>query len=240
VALLGRTAGGLHRASCDISAIRQTAKEHFIQITAPISSGSSGGPVLNAEGVVIGIAVATVREGQNLNFAIPASYLVALLSKPQILRPIDEQLGWLGDPTVSQDPQGAEPEASVEALKGAALDGDLSAMHELGGLYYSGQGVIQSYFEAAKWWREAADGGHARAMESLATMYGMGYGVPQDSQQMLAWLRKAANLLLCSIEERLVYRRTQPRQPTGTGKPQRTEPRVPCGRLASCIFRAVG
>jgi hypothetical protein len=50
----------------------------LIQIDAPISQGSSGGPVLDAEGGVIGVACASMIDGQNLNFAIPADYLVAL------------------------------------------------------------------------------------------------------------------------------------------------------------------
>ncbi len=52
-----------------------------IQITAPISKGSSGGPVLNSKGEVIGVAVSIITAGQNLNFAIPSNYLSELLSK---------------------------------------------------------------------------------------------------------------------------------------------------------------
>ena len=52
-----------------------------IQISAPVSEGSSGGPVLNSRGEVIGVAVSKLTEGQNLNFAIPANYLKELLSK---------------------------------------------------------------------------------------------------------------------------------------------------------------
>jgi S1-C subfamily serine protease len=43
----------------------------YIQISAPISTGSSGGPVLDEQGRVIGIICATVLNGQNLNLAIP-------------------------------------------------------------------------------------------------------------------------------------------------------------------------
>lgn len=63
-----------------VSAIRAIGQDSLLQITAPISPGSSGGPVLNTEGKVVGVAVATFKEGQNLNFAIPASYLSSLLS----------------------------------------------------------------------------------------------------------------------------------------------------------------
>ena len=52
-----------------------------IQITAPISKGSSGGPVLNSKGEVIGVAVSIITAGQNLNFAIPSNYLSELLNK---------------------------------------------------------------------------------------------------------------------------------------------------------------
>ena len=59
-----------------------------IQITAPISEGSSGGPVLNNKGEVIGVAVSTITAGQNLNFAIPSNYLseIAKQSKRQEIR----------------------------------------------------------------------------------------------------------------------------------------------------------
>jgi len=56
-----------------ISAVRDIpAFGEIIQLTAPISPGSSGSPVVNMQGQVIGIATFQISRGQNLNFAIPA------------------------------------------------------------------------------------------------------------------------------------------------------------------------
>ena len=46
----------------------------YIQITAPVSPGSSGGGVFDDRGNLIGITTFTIREAQNLNFAIAASH----------------------------------------------------------------------------------------------------------------------------------------------------------------------
>ncbi|MEM0895557.1 MAG: serine protease [Verrucomicrobiota bacterium] len=54
-----------------------------LQISAPISQGSSGGPVLDRNGIVIGVAKSVNRKGQNLNFAAPNEYLFPLLKKVQ-------------------------------------------------------------------------------------------------------------------------------------------------------------
>lgn len=48
-------------------------KQNFVQITASLSPGSSGGAVLNSYGELIGISSMGLREGNNLNFAIPVS-----------------------------------------------------------------------------------------------------------------------------------------------------------------------
>lgn len=58
-----------------VSAVRSKGEASVLQITAPVSEGSSGGPVLNERGKVIGVVYAVRRGGQNLNFAVPVSYV---------------------------------------------------------------------------------------------------------------------------------------------------------------------
>lgn len=50
----------------------------IIQITAPISPGSSGSPVVNMRGQVIGVATLQAAEGQSLNFAVPSERILQL------------------------------------------------------------------------------------------------------------------------------------------------------------------
>src|SRR5438067_1372939 len=65
-----------------VSGRRQADGYQVIQTTAPVSKGSSGGPLFNMRGQVVGITVAQIRgEGvQNLNFAVPIAYVRPLLS----------------------------------------------------------------------------------------------------------------------------------------------------------------
>ena len=53
-----------------ISGFRKINDVDMMQFTAPISSGSSGGAVLNMHGEVIGISTAGIDRGQNINLAI--------------------------------------------------------------------------------------------------------------------------------------------------------------------------
>ena len=62
-----------------ISGMRDFEGTKLLQMTASISPGSSGGAVLNSNGELIGISVSQLTQGQNLNFAIPKSYLQILL-----------------------------------------------------------------------------------------------------------------------------------------------------------------
>jgi len=62
-----------------VSAVREIpGYGKIIQITAPISPGSSGSPVVNMRGQVVGVATLQAAEGQSLNFAVPSERISQL------------------------------------------------------------------------------------------------------------------------------------------------------------------
>ncbi len=64
-----------------VSSIRSfSSYGRIIQMTAAISPGSSGSPVMNMDGDVVGIATMYLKQGQNLNFAIPITVISQLRS----------------------------------------------------------------------------------------------------------------------------------------------------------------
>ena len=74
-----------------ISGRRDSAgKKERLQMTAPISPGSSGGPVLNRKGEVIGVSTSLYNPlfGQNLNFAVTSKALQALLAQSGLPKPL--------------------------------------------------------------------------------------------------------------------------------------------------------
>lgn len=63
-----------------VSAVREIPEfGKIIQVTAPISAGSSGSPVINMKGEVVGIATFFIVAGQNLNFAIPGERIALMV-----------------------------------------------------------------------------------------------------------------------------------------------------------------
>ncbi len=111
----------------------------ILQTDAAVNYGSSGGPLVNLDGELIGLNVQILQQAQNIGFAIPVKRVRALLGgwmAPRILR-----RGWLGfelstaseRPTVGAvDPDGPAAAAGIRtgaivlALDGAPVEDALS------------------------------------------------------------------------------------------------------------------
>ena len=70
--------------------------------------------------------------------------------------------------------------------------GDVSVQFNLGLMYNYGEGVLQDYKEAVKWFRLAAEQGVAEAQIALAVMYEFGDGVLQDNTMAHMWYNIAS------------------------------------------------
>jgi S1-C subfamily serine protease len=78
----------------EVSGLRTRADNlKLIQCTAPMSPGSSGGPLLNKSGKVIGVTTSHLLESQNLNFAVPISQVRRLMELGGKAAPLGEALG---------------------------------------------------------------------------------------------------------------------------------------------------
>lgn len=91
-----------------VSGIRHTSDGNisYIQTTAPVSRGNSGGPLFNSLGEAIGIITFKFAEGENLNFAVSVQSLLGMLpyapSNP-FATEIDRQSAGDGETYLSPD-----------------------------------------------------------------------------------------------------------------------------------------
>lgn len=110
---VGRTVN----ASSDDGATKETLTD-MIQTDAAINSGNSGGPLVNAQGQVVGINTAVASEAQGIGFAIPIS------SVKGILKSISEgktpNRAYLGANYISVNPQ-VQKAYNLNASKGALI-----------------------------------------------------------------------------------------------------------------------
>ncbi len=98
----------------------------LLQISAPISQGSSGGPLFNQLGEVVGITTAIISSGQNINLAVPTNYLKPMIARPSQMEMADFETKtkalFAGD-TPPEDPEGPVPARKVPEHPLAVWDG---------------------------------------------------------------------------------------------------------------------
>jgi hypothetical protein len=96
-----------------------------LQISAPISPGSSGGPLFNQFGEVVGITTAIVTAGQNLNLAVPGNYLKPLIAHHQSIPTERFAIETQGADEAAGHPEddGVEIIRKIPALEAVVFDG---------------------------------------------------------------------------------------------------------------------
>ncbi len=105
-----------------VSAFRETKSgRKIIQTTAAVSPGSSGGPLFNQNGEVIGIVVSTLRSGQSLNFAIPVNDLRGVLARPEP-RSLEKLFEGIPKKSTSKDQARNRSSKGPVAKKESAID----------------------------------------------------------------------------------------------------------------------
>jgi TPR repeat protein len=168
---------------------------------------------------VCAVSVLVVRRGSGEGWRVAAPLIVlamALFSfpylrgTPQTSSPVEEPRKIDGGQPVTEAPAPSPAPATETASAPPApapkiiwdepgirfylsrLTYDPEDEAELGQVYENGVGVDQSYAEAARWYRAAAEQGDAIAQRHLAEMYYTARGVPQDFREAYKWYRKAA------------------------------------------------
>jgi S1-C subfamily serine protease len=86
----------------------------ILQISAAISPGSSGGPLFNQFGEVVGVTTAIITQGQNINLAVPANYLRPMIKQPSAIQP-EEFAKLTKDAEEGDKPQHADSDTDTSA-----------------------------------------------------------------------------------------------------------------------------
>jgi S1-C subfamily serine protease/predicted TPR repeat methyltransferase len=108
----------------------------LLQTTAPISEGSSGGPLLNTRGEVIGITISSASGGQNLNFAIAINDVKSVQATSSAKSDVEKALNAYFAGIVYLNNKDYE-KAKESLLKATQLDPkNVDAWLDLGDAYY--------------------------------------------------------------------------------------------------------
>jgi hypothetical protein len=182
--------------------------------------GSSGSPLVNTHGEVIGIETAGAPGRPDLNLAIPLERFTGLKASFRELQvastaPAAARQGVADTANIPKSAPAAEPEdpaAQValglryelgqgvaqncfEALslyRRAALHGYVQGQFNLGRIYYDGKCAGKNLTEAANWLKKAADKGFADAQRLYGTLCFNGEGVSRDRINACMWITLAA------------------------------------------------
>jgi hypothetical protein len=150
--------------------------------------GSSGSPLVNAQGQVIGIETAALVGRPDINFAIPVERFSGLSPNYR-----EFQVSPIKNTTLSAGSEysGVRSEALKEDIR-MAESGDPAAEVRLASRYEQGQDLSRNCFEAFSLYHKAADQGNLPAQYSVGRMYYSGECMGKNLAEAAKWLSKAA------------------------------------------------
>ncbi len=173
----------------------------MIQFTAPISSGSSGGALLDESGRVIGITSAAYRDAQNLNIAISVADVLDLWEAwdgteyPIPDWRLAERKRAVPEPTpVPGGTSGTGQTAAPSVVPNGPLTGKESATDEeyyLGMLYFT-ESAIRDPEKAFEYFHASADKGNASSQFYIGYMYYTGTGVKKNFKEAFDYFHLSA------------------------------------------------
>jgi TPR repeat protein len=150
--------------------------------------GSSGSPLVNSTGEVVGVETAAVVGKQDVNFAIPVERFSGLnpnFRELQVLPSADTVAG------AESRGAGARPEVLQKDMQ-MADSGDPAAQERIAVRYEQGRDLSRNCFEALRLYREAAEQGFAQAQYDVGRMYYSGECMGQNLGEAAKWLKMAA------------------------------------------------
>lgn len=137
----------------DISATFTEYGVRYLQFTAPISSGSSGGALLDNEGKVIGVTSSTMRgDSQNLNFAVDIREAIALYeaARDEQPRPLSELASQTARANPEGDSQGTHTNTSITQMNVQQIAPDAVVLSwntaDRSGIYFVGYEIEGSTY----------------------------------------------------------------------------------------------
>ncbi len=153
--------------------------------------GSSGSPLVNMQGEVVGVESAGIPGRPDVNFALPLERLMTGL------KPVYRQLKTPGAATSTalsgtSAKTGDQDDAFKQDRK-LADSGDPAAQVRLAVRYESGNGVPKNCFEALAQYRRAAEQGSVQGQFNVGRMYYDGKCMGRNLGEAVRWLQKAAD-----------------------------------------------
>jgi len=181
-----------------ISSLRHIPGGVVLQMTTPISPGSSGGGLFDSQGRLIGITSYYMGNGEQLNFALPVEWIKELPKRGKLAVEKTVHVNHITNTTPElilrngiRAVNSGDYAAALKILKPLANDGNAVAENSVGWMYKEGKGVPQDYAQAIAWFSKAAAQGNVDAQNNLGVMYESGLGVPQDNMLALVLYDKA-------------------------------------------------